>query len=152
MSDATTTPSLAPYIENTAAIVTGYVAHNEISRAALPQMIQTVYKTLRTLAEGEKPTESPTPAVNPKKSVFPDYIVCLEDGKHLAMLRRHLMDAFGLTPEEYRIKWGLPGNYPMVAPNYSIRRRELAVSMGLGKRKSDEDAVTKKKRSSSRNK
>jgi predicted transcriptional regulator len=152
MSEAANTPQLAPFISNTATIVVGYVAHNEIPGAALSNVIQAVYDTLRALAEEETPSRPPVPAVDPKKSVFPDYLICLEDGKHLAMLRRHLMDAFGMTPNEYRLKWGLPGNYPMTAPNYSRKRREMAISMGLGVRKAAESAATTKKRGSGRNK
>jgi predicted transcriptional regulator len=146
MSEAAITPPLSPFIGNTATIVTGYVSHNEIAGSALPQMIQTVYKTLKMLAEGEVPAPAPMPAVNPKKSVFPDYLICLEDGKHLSMLKRHLMDAFKMTPNEYRAKWGLPGHYPMVAPNYSKKRRELAVSMGLGTKKAVQEVTAPKKR------
>jgi predicted transcriptional regulator len=132
MSDVITSPTLSCFMSNTATIVTGYVSNNEISGSALPQVIQAVHRTLKTLAEGEPSVAPPTPAVSPKKSVFPDYLICLEDGKHLAMLKRHLMDAFKMTPDEYRTKWGLPHTYPMVAPNYSKKRREMALSMGLG--------------------
>jgi predicted transcriptional regulator len=134
MSDAVTSPTQSRFMSNTTTIVTGYVSNNKISSSALPEVIQAVHKTLKMLAEGERPVEPPMPAVSPKKSVFPDYLICLEDGKHLAMLKRHLMDAFKMTPDQYRTKWGLPYTYPMVAPNYSKKRRELALSMGLGTR------------------
>jgi predicted transcriptional regulator len=146
MSNAITSPTLSPFMSNTATIVTGYVSNNAISGSALPQVIQAVHTTLQMLAEGKLPAEPPTPAVSPKKSVFPDYLVCLEDGKHLTMLKRHLMDAFKMTPEEYRTKWGLPHTYPMVAPNYSKKRRELALSMGLGMRTLAREASITKNR------
>jgi predicted transcriptional regulator len=131
MSDSGNASS-APFIGKTATIVTSYVSNNEVAGSLLPKMIQSIHDTLKSLAEGETQVEPKTPAVNPKKSVFPDYLVCLEDGKKLAMLRRHLMSVYKMTPEAYRAKWNLPGNYPMVAPNYSKRRRELALEMGFG--------------------
>jgi predicted transcriptional regulator len=100
----------------------------------LPQLIQNVYATLSNLST---PPAAPEPKLEPavpvRQSIKPDYIVCLEDGKKLKMLKRHLMTAYGLTPDEYRAKWGLPADYPMVAPNYAESRRQLAKSIGLGK-------------------
>jgi predicted transcriptional regulator len=116
----------------TTTIVTGFVSRNEVSAALLPKVIHSVYVELSRASQPATPVEKPKPAVNPKKSVFPNYIICLEDGKHLTMLKRHLMAAYGMTPEEYRIKWGLPASYPMTCPNYATRRSDLAKSMGLG--------------------
>jgi predicted transcriptional regulator len=117
---------------NTALIVSGYVTRNQIDVAALPRLIQTVHGTLSSLAKHEEPIEFPKPAVDPKKSVFPDYLVCLEDGKQMVTLKRHLMASYGMTPEQYRLRWSLPATYPMVAPNYAKHRSELAKDMGLG--------------------
>src|SRR5258708_18121695 len=101
--------------------------------ADLPQLINQVYQSLSTIGTGPAPAaERPQPAVNIKKSVFPDYIVCLEDGKKLKMLKRHLKTAYNLTPEEYRERWGLPADYPMVAPDYARHRSSLAKKIGLG--------------------
>jgi predicted transcriptional regulator len=145
MSDTGNAPQAA-FIGKTTTIVTSYVSNNIVAGSALPKVIQTIHDTLKTLAAGAAPVEPLTPAVNPKKSVFPDYIVCLEDGRKLATLRRHLMNAYQMTPEEYRAKWNLPGNYPMVAPNYSKRRRELALEMGLGTVVNVEKAPAKSRR------
>jgi len=98
-------------------------------------LIQSVYSKLSELAQGEEaPSVELTPAVPVKKSVTDDYIVCLEDGKKLKMLKRHLMTSYGMTPEEYRAKWGLKADYPMVAPNYAAKRQELAKKIGLGRK------------------
>jgi predicted transcriptional regulator len=98
----------------------------------LPTLIHDVYKTLMSVGNVVSPSERPKPAVPVKKSVFPDYIVCLEDGKKLKMLKRHLKTAYRMTPEEYRERWGLPPDYPMVAPNYARHRSNLAKEIGLG--------------------
>jgi len=117
----------------TADIVSSHVANNSVSVNDVPQLIQNVYKTLSTLGEQPKAAEVRSePAVPVRNSVKPDFIVCLEDGKKLKMLKRHLMTAYGMTPDEYRAKWGLPADYPMVAPNYAESRRQLAKSIGLG--------------------
>ena len=101
----------------------------------LPQLIRDVYQTLSTVGGvTERETERPTPAVPVKKSVTPDHIVCLEDGKKLKMLKRHLKTAYNMTPEEYRERWGLSPDYPMVAPNYAKQRSKLAKQIGLGTR------------------
>ena len=98
-------------------------------------LIQSVFSKLTELAQGEEtPSVELTPAVPIKKSVTDDYIVCLEDGKKLKMLKRHLMTSYGMTPEEYRAKWGLKADYPMVAPNYAAKRQELAKKIGLGRK------------------
>ena len=118
----------------TADIVSAYVAHNAISGDKLPDFIGSVYAALSraTTQGGEAPKEELKPAVPVKKSVTPEYIVCLEDGKKFKSLKRHLQSHYGLSPEEYRKKWGLPRDYPMVAPAYAAARSNLAKSMGLG--------------------
>jgi predicted transcriptional regulator len=117
----------------TADIVSSHVANNSVAVNDLPQLIQNVYATLSGLSTPVKaPEVRPEPAVPVRQSIKPDYIVCLEDGKKLKMLKRHLMTAYGMTPDDYRAKWGLPADYPMVAPNYAESRRQLAKSIGLG--------------------
>src|SRR3954447_21193886 len=119
----------------TAQIVSAHVSKNQIGTDALPLLIQSVYRSLSKAGEIEAaPPAAQTPAVPIKKSVFPDYIVCLEDGKKLKMLKRHLQTSYGLTPEAYRTKWGLPRDYPMVAPSYAATRSTLAKSIGLGRK------------------
>jgi predicted transcriptional regulator len=119
-------------IELTAQIVAAHVAHNRIDTHALPELIRQVHASLSALDGVAPRNEQLVPAVSVKKSVAPDYLICLEDGKKLKMLKRHLATVFNLTPEQYRQRWGLPPNYPMVAPNYAARRRELAKEIGLG--------------------
>ena len=116
-------------------IVSAYVQKNPLDTSAAPGLIGTVFAKLSELAASEEtaPVEL-TPAVPIRRSVTDDYIVCLEDGKKLKMLKRHLMTAYGLTPEEYRAKWGLRPDYPMVAPNYAAKRQELAKAIGLGRK------------------
>ena len=123
-------------IELTAEIVSAYVSNNPVPAAELPAFIAAVHSALVNLGtpSAPEPEKAQKPAVNPKKSVFPDYIISLEDGKQYKSLKRHLMANFGLTPEEYRIKWGLPSDYPMVAPNYAAARSALAKQMGLGRK------------------
>ncbi|WP_448581115.1 MucR family transcriptional regulator [Thermaurantiacus sp.] len=117
----------------TSDIVSSHVANNSVAVGDVPQLIQSVYAALAALARPEAaPAPRPEPAVPIRSSVKPDYIVCLEDGKKLKMLKRHLMTAYGMTPEQYRAKWGLPADYPMVAPNYAEARRALAKQIGLG--------------------
>jgi len=128
-------PTSAEMLELTTEIVAAHVGNNPVPLADLPQLIGDVYRTLSSIgAEPEEP-ERLRPAVPPKKSVFPDYIICLEDGKKLKMLKRHLKTAYNMTPEEYRERWGLPGDYPMVAPNYARHRSRLAKQIGLGTRR-----------------
>ena len=127
----------AEIIALTTQIVSAFVSKNVVTAADLPALISSVHQSLNSLGQPQAPQEAPTelkPAVPVKKSVTPDYIVCLDDGKRCKMLKRHLMSAFGLTPDEYRAKWGLPSDYPMVAPNYAKARSEMAVRIGLGKR------------------
>ncbi|MGH7044710.1 MAG: MucR family transcriptional regulator [Acetobacteraceae bacterium] len=116
----------------TAQIVSAHVSNNPIAPDALPALIQDVYRTLIAIGREPAVPERPQPAVPVKKSVFAEYIVCLEDGKQLKMLRRHLKTAYGLTPEQYRERWGLPADYPMVAPRYAQHRSSLAKKIGLG--------------------
>ncbi|MEE8438399.1 MAG: MucR family transcriptional regulator [Micropepsaceae bacterium] len=116
-------------------IVAAYVGNNPISASDVPEMIKTVHGTLGTLATASQ-RDAPTaqkPAVPVKRSITPDYIICLEDGKKLKMLKRYLRSTYRMTPEEYRTKWGLPVDYPMVAPNYAAQRSEFAKKIGLGR-------------------
>ena len=116
----------------TAEIVAAHVSNNTVPLADLPALIQQVFQTLSSIGTGEAQPPRPEPAVPVKKSVMPDYIVCLEDGKKLKMLKRHLKTAYNMTPEKYRERWGLPSDYPMVAPNYAKQRSQLARDLGLG--------------------
>ncbi|HUN42299.1 MAG TPA: MucR family transcriptional regulator [Acetobacteraceae bacterium] len=116
----------------TAQIVAAHVAHNAVPADGLPVLIQQVYKTLAGVGKEAAAPDRPQPAVPPRKSVFEDHIVCLEDGKKLKMLKRHLKTAYSMTPEQYRERWGLPPDYPMVAPNYAKHRSSLAKQSGLG--------------------
>ncbi len=117
----------------TAEIVSAHVAANSVGAEALPDLIREVYRAMAGLGSvPAAPVERPQPAVPIKKSVFPDFIICLEDGKKLKMLKRHLMSAYGMTPEQYRERWQLGPEYPMVAPNYAQHRSTLAKKIGLG--------------------
>lgn len=116
----------------TAQIVSAHVSNNSVTPDALPALIQDVYRTLSGVGKEPVQPDKPQPAVPVKKSVFPDHIVCLEDGKKLKMLKRHLKTAYNMTPEQYRERWGLPSDYPMVAPNYARHRSSLAKKIGLG--------------------
>lgn len=118
----------------TAEIVASHVSNNSVQHADLPSLINEVYKALSQVGTPvvEAPAARPQPAVPIRKSVFPDHIVCLEDGKKLKMLKRHLMTSYNLTPDQYRERWGLPADYPMVAPDYAEQRRDLAKKIGLG--------------------
>lgn len=130
----------AIFIELTAQVVADYVGSNSVAAADLPRLIQSVHTTFRGL-QGQPTPEIATeltPAVPVKKSVTPDYIICLEDGKKFKSLRRHLKTAFDMTPEAYREKWGLPATYPMVAPNYASTRSALAKQIGLGRKPAPE--------------
>ncbi len=118
----------------TAQIVSAHVSNNSVSRDALPDLIQQVFSTLMAAGTEQAEPEQLQPAVPIKKSVFPDYIVCLEDGKKLKMLKRHLQTSYNITPEQYRERWGLPHDYPMVAPRYAEHRSELAKKIGLGRK------------------
>jgi len=115
-----------------AQITASYVGNNTVAVSDVPALMATVYQGLIRLGQNNLSDNRPEPAVSPKKSVFPDYIVCLEDGKKLKMLKRHLKTSYNLTPEQYRERWGLPADYPMVAPNYAKQRSRLAKQIGLG--------------------
>lgn len=123
----------------TAEIVSAFVANNTVSQADVQTLIQQTYRTLANVngagVELSMSSERPQPAVPIKKSITPDFIICLEDGKKLKMLKRHLKTAYNMSPEEYRERWGLPADYPMVAPNYARQRSRLAKDIGLGTRK-----------------
>ncbi|MBV9812079.1 MAG: MucR family transcriptional regulator [Acetobacteraceae bacterium] len=116
----------------TAQIVSAHVSNNSVTPDALPALIQDVYRTLAGVGREPAAPDRPQPAVPIKRSVFADHIVCLEDGKKLKMLKRHLKTAYNMTPEQYRDRWGLPPDYPMVAPNYARHRSSLAKKIGLG--------------------
>jgi predicted transcriptional regulator len=119
----------------TAEIVSAYVSKNVLPAQQIPDVINTVFTSLNGLngAPNEVPQEPQKPAVPVRKSVTPEYIVCLEDGKKLKMLKRHLRSTYNMTPDEYRAKWNLPPDYPMVAPNYAAQRSEFAKKIGLGR-------------------
>ncbi len=121
-------------LSQTVEIVASYVSNNTIALEDLPRLIDETHTALRNQREGveSQPTDRPRPAVPIKKSVTPDFIICLEDGKKLKMLKRHLKTAYNMTPEEYRARWNLPPDYPMVAPNYAAKRSRLAKDIGLG--------------------
>ncbi len=117
-------------------IVSAYVANNTVPAGQVPEVINMVYNSLTTLDGGaEAKAEPAKPAISVRRSVTPEYIVCLEDGKKLKMLKRHLRAAYDMSPEEYRAKWGLPADYPMVAPNYAAQRSAFAKKIGLGRKK-----------------
>ncbi len=126
----------------TAQIVSAHVSNNTVSRDALPDLIQQVFSTLMAAGTEQAEPEQLQPAVPIKKSVFPEYIVCLEDGKKLKMLKRHLQTSYNITPEQYRERWGLPHDYPMVAPRYAEHRSELAKKIGLGRKPAIQQDVT----------
>ena len=116
----------------TAQIVSAHVSNNSIGADAIPGLIQEVYRTLAGVGKEQVLPDKQQPAVPVRKSVYPDYIVCLEDGKKLKMLKRHLKTSYNMTPEQYREKWQLPPDYPMVAPSYAKHRSSLAKKIGLG--------------------
>jgi predicted transcriptional regulator len=124
-------------VDIAADIVAAYVSNNSIAAADLPQLISQVHSALVKVSSGveEPKAVEITPAVSIKKSITPDYIICLEDGKKFKSLKRHLRTQYNMSPDEYRVKWGLPADYPMVAPNYAASRSALAKSMGLGQQR-----------------
>ncbi len=123
-------------------IVTAYLSNNSVPISELSGLIGSVHDALSGIED--RPVQSREPAVPIKRSVKPDYIVCLEDGKKLKMLKRHLRTAFDLSPQEYRIKWGLPQDYPMVAPKYAKQRSELAKKIGLGRKPGERPKARKR--------
>ena len=124
----------AEIIEMTTDIVSAYVGNNSVSAADLPALIQSVHKALSGVSAGTEVVEAAPkePAVSVKKSITPDYLICLEDGRKFKSLKRHLRTKYNMSPEDYRAKWGLAKDYPMVAPNYARARSDLAKQMGLG--------------------
>lgn len=136
------------FIEVIADIVSAYVSNNSVRVADLPDLIASVHQSIQALAVGPvevAPSAPPTPAVPIKKSLTQDYIICLEDGKKFRSLKRHLGTVYGMTPDEYRQKWGLPSDYPMVAPGYSEIRSKLAKDIGLGQQRADAPTEEPKK-------
>ena len=133
-------------LELTSQIVSAHVANNPVPLGDLPGLIQTVHSTLTGLNQPTEPEVELTPAINPKRSVTDDYIVCLDCGKKLKMLKRHLATDHDTTPAEYRAKWGLAYDYPMVAPNYAKTRQDLAKKIGLGRKPAAQKASSKRKK------
>ena len=125
----------------TAQIVSAHVANNSVQSDALPALIQSVFKTLSGAGKDAPEQAKLEPAVPIKKSVFPDHIICLEDGKKLKMLKRHLATSYNMTPQQYRERWGLPHDYPMVAPDYAKHRSALAKEIGLGRKPAEAAAA-----------
>lgn len=136
-------PDRARMLGLMARIVSAHIGNNKVTVDALPSLIEAVYRTLATAETVEPAPVVQTPAVPVKKSVFPDFIVCLEDGKKLKMLKRHLQTSYGMTPSDYRMKWNLPADYPMVAPSYASHRSTLAKSIGFGRKRASEPVVKK---------
>ena len=130
-------PGESSYIQLTANIVSAYVSNNTVPSAEIPNLIGQIHSALLRVSGGQAPTpaEPLKPAVPLKRSITSDYLVCLEDGKKFKSLKRHLRTQYGMTPEQYREKWGLPPDYPMVAPNYAAARSQLAKPMGLGQQR-----------------
>ncbi|MBI2239598.1 MAG: MucR family transcriptional regulator [Magnetospirillum gryphiswaldense] len=128
-------------------VVSAYVSNNPLPATQIPEVINTVYASLASLdsTPAETKVEAPKPAISVKKSVHPDYIICLEDGKKLKMLKRHLRTTYSMTPDEYRAKWGLPPDYPMVAPNYAAQRSDFAKKIGLGRKAGEDETPAKRK-------
>ena len=138
--------SADPYIEIVADLVSAYVSNNSIRAADLPDFIASIHASIRSLSNGNveaAPAAPPVPAVPVKKSLTQDHIICLEDGKKFRSLKRHLGTVYNMTPDEYRAKWGLPKDYPMVAPGYSEIRSKLAKDIGLGQARSEETVEAK---------
>ena len=137
MSETDTIPA-EELLRMTTEVAAAYVGNNSLPAAQLPDVIKTIHQSLAALngAPAAAAAEPPTPAVAIKKSITPDYIVCLEDGKKLKMLKRHLRSTYNMTPDEYRHRWGLPADYPMVAPNYAAQRSAFAKKIGLGRTES----------------
>ena len=135
MSDSLNRDEAAPAVilEYASDIVSAYVSNNPIQSEELPDLIRDVHSTLEALKAANGAVAAPEPAIPIKKSITDDFLICLEDGKKFKSLKRHLRSKYGMSPEEYREKWGLPYDYPMVAPSYARKRSALAKEMGLGK-------------------
>jgi predicted transcriptional regulator len=129
----------ADFLGLTAQIVSAHVSKNIVTPEALPSLILDVFRTLANVRGEPAQADRPQPAVPVKKSVMPDHIICLEDGRKLKMLKRHLKTAFNMTPDQYRERWGLPADYPMVAPDYARHRSSLAKKIGLGTKPRSQD-------------
>ena len=133
------------FVDLTATIVSAYLSHNSTPASEIPNLITQIHAALLRVSTGrtEAPLEPARPAVSVKKSMTPDYLICLEDGKRFKSLKRHLRTQYKMTPEQYRDKWGLPADYPMVAPNYAEKRRTLAKAIGLGRKKGPDAPAAK---------
>ena len=134
--DPRTSKSSTSVLRMASEIVSAYVSHNALPAAHIPELIQTVYKSLSDMeqSQGNVAKEPLKPAVPIRRSITPEHIICLEDGKKLKMLKRHLRTTYNMTPDDYRKKWGLAGDYPMVAPNYAAQRSDFAKRIGLGRK------------------
>ncbi|KAB2694610.1 MucR family transcriptional regulator [Ochrobactrum sp. Kaboul] len=145
-------PVTIALLELTTDIVSSFVSNNMVSSSELPSLISLVHGKLNELQSGspatEERVEAPKPAVNPKKSITEDYIICLEDGQRFKSLRRHLRTHYNMSPEDYREKWGLAPDYPMVAPAYRAQRSALAKTLGLGRKPGEKPARTSRKKTS----
>ena len=153
MTDDTANLEASETLQLATDIVAAFVSNNSVPADKLPALLQEVHDAVRALSKGGTASAgSQEPAIPVKKSVTPDYIICLEDGKKLKMLKRYLRTQYGLSPEDYRRKWGLPADYPMVAPNYAKRRSEFAKEIGLGTARtgSGRKPATKKKTAAKR--
>jgi predicted transcriptional regulator len=130
-------PAGKSFLDLTAEIVSAYVSNNTTPASEIPALISQVYAALTRVSSGrgESPAEPTKPAVPVKKSMTADYLICLEDGKRFKSLKRHLRTQYNMSPEQYREKWKLPADYPMVAPNYAVTRSQLAKNMGLGQQR-----------------
>ena len=139
MNDTVQKPLANELVRLTSNIVSSYLSKNPIGPHQIQEVITAVYNALTSVdsAPSDTQAQSVRPSVPVKKSVMPDYIICLEDGKKLKMLKRHLRTSYNLTPDEYRAKWGLPSDYPMVAPNYAVQRSDFAKKIGLGRKSED---------------
>jgi predicted transcriptional regulator len=139
-------PTQSSYVDLAADIVSAYVAKNAVPISELPALIASVHSALSKTAQGSmgQPHEELHPAVPIKKSITPDFLISLEDGKRYKSLKRHLRTSYNLTPDQYRAKWGLPADYPMVAPNYAKARSQLAKTMGLGQKRATNRKRSKK--------
>ncbi len=133
MPNANEAMDKANLLDMTTKVITAYLSNNSVETMKVPELIDSVYKCLEELSQIEPNANTQSGQIPIKKTIQPDYIICLEDGKKLKMLKRHLRTNFRMSPEEYRAKWGLPSDYPMVAPNYAARRSAFAKKIGLGK-------------------